>query len=204
MIQFQSQIDWTYAAPSKPWVKFFSKLPEMITLPLNSWKEIHYLSYFVCKYQDFYGRKYSFSFIGSPSKCQEIILIKKIVAALGGMNAEAYIKYIDWVFAKKIKTTNTQIRSLSYFLASGFINEFLGCLSRTTNKIHTISRSTKLPANYVELAKQYELTLETYGDMAFLKQYVDQNKDSLNEYAVTFFQVLVEQGFNLELLNSIV
>ncbi|MET0570568.1 MAG: hypothetical protein ABWZ79_04005 [Pedobacter agri] len=202
-LKFKSDINWVFASPSKPWVKFFARFPEIINLPLPDWKEIHCLSYFVCKYQEHYGRQYSFSFQGPPLGCQELVLTKKIIAALGGLNADIFTRYIDWIFETKVKNRSAQIKSISFLLSKGLTNEFIANLQRLSKikTISKISRATKLPDNYLDLASKYGLELLTYGDIAFLQKFSQHNpQDCYN----SFFQELQSLGFNLDLLSSVV
>ena len=66
------------ALPSKWWYNFFIKFDEIDSLKVSKWKHVHLLSYFTRRYEQTYNRRYAFSFRGSPSKCTEMVFIKKI------------------------------------------------------------------------------------------------------------------------------
>jgi len=108
--------------PSKWWKNFFKKFDEIDSKPTSEWKELHQLSYLAQKYEETYGKRLSFSLRGTPSKCQEIHMIKRISAVLGTDNPHTIKSYIDWVFKNKIVAAKKRIRSIGFFVNSSFCN----------------------------------------------------------------------------------
>lgn len=159
---------------SKPWQKFFAKFVEIETLKNSKWTEIHQLAYIAKRFESLYGRKFSFSLKGAPSKCTEIVLVKKMCVMLGTTNARTIREYIDWVYDQKIIPSNMNIRSLSFFMTPGLGNEFFICRD-AKNKI---GRATELPSEYKEIVISLELPLATYGDLAFVQSALEEDSES--------------------------
>ena len=63
---------------SKPWQKFFTRFIEIDILKNSKWSEVHQLAYICKRYETFYGRKFIFSMKNAPSKCLELVLVKKM------------------------------------------------------------------------------------------------------------------------------
>ena len=183
--------------PSKHWENFFNKFNQIDTLDISAWKEVHFLSYFCKRYKEVIGVDFAFSFKGAPSKCPEMVMIKKIIAMLNCNNND-YIKYyIDWVFDNKIKPNKMQIKSLAFFLTPGIGNEF-NIFMKNKNKI---TRSTELPMIFKELLSDLDITLDTYGDLAFFQQSVKENKR--DDYCKVLNRLYV-LGLDPKILENIV
>lgn len=185
---------------SKPWQNFFAKFKEIDTLKNCKWKEIHQLAYICKRYEAHYGRKFAFSFQGAPSKCSEIVLVKKMCAMLGTTNAKTIREYIDWVFDCKIIPKNMKIRTLAFFMTQGMGNEFLSYRAEK-NKI---DKSTELPQEYLEIVNSMDLPVNTYGDLAFIKNALDEAPD--NEARAPYKQLLEKLsaiGFDVLVLKDL-
>jgi hypothetical protein len=186
-------------ALSKPWQKFFAKFQEIETLKNSKWTDVHQLAYLCQRYERHYGRKFAFSLMRAPSKCTEIVLIKKMCAMLGTTNARTIREYIDWVFDHKIIPYNLQIRSLSYFMTPGLGNEFHFFFS----KKNKIEKSTELPQEYQEIITSLDLPVATYGDLAFAKHALEESPD--NEARAPYkelFSRLYSIGFDPTVLKD--
>jgi hypothetical protein len=186
---------------SKPWQKFFAKFNEIDDLKNSQWKEVHVLAYICRRYEQMYGKKFSFSFRGSPSKCAEIYMVKKIMAMLNTTNMRTIRNYIDWIFDHKIKPGNLKIRTLGFFTTPGFGNEFSLFAQEQTK----IAKSTTLPKEYQEAATALDLQVATYGDLAFIKMAIDQAPEceSRQPYR-NLFQNLIAIGFEPAVLANLV
>ncbi len=189
----------TLSLLSKPWQKFFAKFQEIETVKNSQWKEIHQLSYLTKRYENYYGRKFVFSLTGAPSKCTEIVMMKKMSAMLQTTNARTIREYIDWVFDNKIIPGSLQIRSLGYFMTPGLGNEFYFFLK----KKNKIDKSTELPKEYQEIANNLELPVTTYGDLAFVKHALEEepNNETRAPYKELFSQ-LYSIGFDPVILKD--
>ena len=192
--------DFLDLLPSKWWVRFFKKFDEIEEKPVSKWKEIHHLSYITKRYEETYGKHFSFALAGSPGKCPEIHMVKKLMAVLGTSNPKTTRDYIDWVYDKKVLPQNRKFRSIGFFSNSQFCNEFN--LDRI--EAQRITRATPLPKEYKVIADRLEVTMETYGDLAFAKQAVDQAPlaESREPYRI-LFRELYKIGFEYDILEEI-
>ena len=186
---------------SKPWRNFFDKFSEINTLSISEWKEVHMLAYLAQRYEQLYQEKFAFSFKGPPSKCTEMVLVKKMCAMLNTSDSKKIKEYIDWVFSEKILPKKMRIRSLAFFMTPGLGNEF----NWAWKKQRQITKSSALPADYLELGKDLNLSLETYGDLAFLKQAIDQDPHSeARQPYREVWQKILSLGFDATVLGNLV
>jgi hypothetical protein len=186
----------------KPWQKFFLQFSEHQTVPIENWKPIHILGYFSVQYEKHYKRSYVFSYEGQPSKCFEIVMIKKLFAVVDSTKPEEVKKYLDWIFECKIKPKNYQMRSMSFLLSPGFGNEFR--LWRQSNHSTVISSNSSLPLEIKSLAEKenFGFPLQTYSDLAqFHRAY--QSEPSYFPSAPQFFSALQKINFDIQSLEQI-
>lgn len=184
--------------PSKWWANFFKKFNQINDVPVHEWKPIHQLSYFCYRFYQHYGKKYSFSLRGQPSKCPEIFLIKKAMACLGTSNQKTIREYIDWVFDYHIIPKDRKIRSVGFLSNPELCNEF-HLHRKEANKI---TRAKELPDEYKSIISGLGLSLDTYGDLAFAKQALDQNPESHGIYE-TMFKKLYSIGFEYKMIERL-
>lgn len=182
--------------PTKWWQNFFKKFDEIEDKKVSQWKEVHQLSHFSQRYEDLYGRRYAFSLRGSPSKCTEIVFIKKIGAMLGTSNQRTIKEYIDWVFDEKIIPKKRRIQKLSFFMTIGFGNEFLAYKEDQKR----VERSTELPPDYLSLIESMDICAATYGDLAFIRQSINQNPNDENKL---IYKKLLDKLYAIGLDNKI-
>ena len=83
-------------------------------------------------------------------------------------------------------------------MTAGLGNEFN--LQRKENGI--IKRSTTLPQEYKDIANEIGLPVETYGELAFIKQALDQSSEGREEYAMFYKKVLMV-GLDSEVLLNL-
>lgn len=185
--------------PSKHWQNFFHKLSMHERFKPNEWQEIQLLGYVCARYEELYGRKYSIAMKGAPGKCSEMFFVRNMIRTLGTTNMNIAKQYVDWVYDKKIIPGNKKIKTFSYFMTAGLVNEFL--FEKTEDEI--IKRSTELPKNYKEIADNLNVSINTYGDLAFIKMAYDKAKGDLNNAYVQFFMDLQDMGFNIEVLERL-
>lgn len=182
------------------WRKFLDKFSEIDSLPLEKWKEVHFLSHICRRYEAFYKKKFALSFKGAPSKSSEIYLIRRMFLMLN-TNDKNYIKnYIDWCFDKKIIPQNLKIRTLAFFGNSNSVNEF-NALVQESNKI---VRSKELPEQYRGIASSLNISVSSYGDLAFIKMALDQDPDAPSRAPYReLFSKLQSVGFDLSILENL-
>lgn len=185
---------------SKPWQKFISKLhSEFKTVDIINWKEIHFLGYFISRFESHYQRSYALSFQGPPSKCTEIVIVRKIITAIGHSNAVVK-NYIDWIFECILIPKKVSIRNISYLLSNGITNDYLGKLAKSQK----ITKTTELPTEYKKVIEELDLSLHTYGDLIFVKKALSESPDapSYQPYKNLFIK-LNSLGFKSEILEQI-
>lgn len=184
----------------KSWQRFFKKFAECETLPHSEWKPLHLVAHFAEAYHNHYGKNFSFSVKGAPSKCTEIYMIKRVMAMLGTTNQKIVAEYITWVFENKLKGTSKKIRSLGFLANNQFCNEFH--LART--EAAKIKRSTTLPEDYLKIATNLDVPVMTFGDLAFAKQAIDMDPDNEEiECYRNLFHELYKIGFEFEMLKDL-
>lgn len=186
--------------PSKHWQNFFHKLGMFERFEPNQWTEIQLLGYVCDRYKKLYGREYSIAMKKAPGKCSEMFFIKNMIRTLGTSNMNIAKEYVDWVYDIKIIPENKKIKTFSYFMTAGLVNEFQ--FKKSESEI--IKRSTELPNHYKEIANTLNVPVNTYGDLAFVKMSYDKAKAKGDNNAyVQFFTVLISYGFNIEILERL-
>lgn len=198
-----SEIETATIILSKPWQKFFAKFSEIDNLKNSKWQDIHQLAYIVKRYEQFFNRKFAFSFKGAPSRCTEIALVKKIGYMLNTTNARVITEYINWVYDKKIIPKNIKIKNISFFLTAGLGNEFL--IYRAEN--NKIKKTTELPNDYKEIILKLDLPIYNYGDLSFAKNILDERGETNSPALIPYkelFNNLLAIGFDFAILKDIV
>lgn len=180
--------------PSIHWKKWFDKFPEIDSLPVENWQVVHILSYWDKKYKEYYGFHFTWTMSGSPSKSYDAVVIKKIGQMLS--TKPLIIKnYIDWIFQQKVQLRNKKITSLGYLANKEILNDYK---FNILFKESTITRSTQIPDLWKDLSINHGYdSIETYGDLAFLKLHANQSEDAkilLNKIAATGFDISKLEG----------
>jgi len=184
--------------PSKWWVKFFKRFDEIDTVPEHEWQPIHLLAYFCRRFENHFGKRFSFALKGSPSKCPEIFHIKRVMGVLGTSNQIVMREYIDWVFDTKIIPINKKIRSIGFMANASYCNEFH--LHRKEKK--KLARTTEIPEDYKKVVDEMGLPIRTFGDLAFAKQALEENPMGREAYE-RMFDKLYAIGFEYQMLQGL-
>src|SRR4030067_2910326 len=163
---FSQDNDFLNLLPSKRWVNFFKKFDEIEMVPISKWKPVHHLSYLTKRYEEIYGKRFSFTLDRAPGKCTEIYLVKKLMAVLGTSNQRIIKEYVDWVYDKKVIPQSLKFRSIGFFANPKFCNEF----HLETIEKSKIGRGTSLPIEYQLVVDRFGFEMNTFGDLAFAKQ----------------------------------
>jgi len=142
------------------------------------------VGYMCHKYLEFYGAPYIFSYSSpNPYKDKDFIMARRLLTMI--TSAKIVKNYIDWVYAKRIRTTKYNITSFGFFASQKFVNEYLQARARR----YVIKRTTKLPKdfllwchdNYSNVLEK--VSLETWNDLnglvSFVKSYGFDNDESL-------------------------
>lgn len=187
---------------SGPWKKFFLKLKDVDDPIFKDkvflWKNEHILGYMCKRFELLYGKKFLITQKNAPSKCSEMFFVRKMIATLNTSNMVTVKKYIDWMYDTKIIPENKKIRTFAYFMTPGFCNEFH--FEQAENEI--IKRSSTIPQSYKEIAESLNISVSTYGDLAFIKMAADRTND-LNNPNVQFLKNIQAAGFELSILEKL-
>lgn len=185
-----------------PWNKFFLKFKDIDEEPFKSkvflWKPVHILAYLCKRFESLYGKKFHITMKNAPSKCPEMFFVSRMITTLGTTNMVTVKEYIDWVYDTKIIPENKKIRTFAYFMTPGFCNEFH--FEKDENKV--IKRSSVLPKPYKDIADSLNITVSTYGELAFIKMAADRTQDMNNPHVI-FLKNIQSAGFELSILERL-
>jgi hypothetical protein len=183
---------------SKPWQKFFIRLVEIDSKPINEWNEYHILSYFLRKYYEAYHIPYALTYAGAPLSCQEIKLLKKIYTLLSTTDQRKVKAYVDWMFEDVVSKKKFQIKGITVLLGNSFANDFL----RFYKKQNTVTKQTELPQEYKKLAEESDMSVSTYGDLLFVLNSMKTSEEP-NEDCKLFVQKLKMHSFDFDVLKGL-
>jgi len=183
----------------KRWQTFFLKLKTWEDDKISKWNDHQLLGYFLKRHKDCSGIKYVFDISKTPSKTSELFMMKKLKGAIETTNPTLIKEYIDWVFDKKIIPNKQKVTSVGFLTMPKFINEFLFYKKEAARP----RRSVSLPKDYKELANQLNISVETFGDIAFIKMSSDKFKQDITHPNVVFLNNLQAMGLDLNTLDSL-
>jgi hypothetical protein len=161
-------------APNEKYEKFFKKFEEVSILDPSSWSVTHLLGYFCKKYKEQYQTDYKFKFNSpTPSKCFEVFQIKKLAMNL---TADPFLlkEYIDWVYDNKVVKAKRKLTSISFMTNEGVVNEYKINVLLSNDRESSIDRSAFLPEKYKNVFEEIGMTINTYGELAFIHQMDDE------------------------------
>ncbi len=184
---------------SKPWQKFFAKFDEIKddNLKVSDWSDVHILAYICQKYEERFRRKFAVTIKGAPSKSPDIYMVKRIGAMLTTTNKRTVKDYVDWVFEYKLK--KQPFRKVGFFLTPGFGNEFIDYRNRKKN---SWDRSTEVPEMFKSIAKELGISINTYGDLAFIQMAAERNNDKNSPHYILLGNLEII-GLDLEKLKGL-
>jgi len=195
-IEFESQ------NISTPWKKFFLKLKDIddpiFKNKVYLWKPEHILGYICKRFKELYNKEFCIVQKNAPSKCSELFFIKRMIQSLNTSDMILVKKYVDWIYDTKIIPENKKIRTLAYFMTPGFCNEFH--FEQAENEI--IKRSSIIPQSYKQIAESLNISISTYGELAFIKMAAERTND-LNNPNVLFIKRIQDHGFELSILEKL-
>jgi hypothetical protein len=186
--------------PNDKYKKFFDKFNEIDNLDVAQWKAAHLLGYFCRKYKQTYQADYSWKFNNeSPAKCFEVWQFNTLCAKLSA-NSKILKDYIDWVYENEVPKVKTKFRSISFLTQDERVIFYKMNVLLAGQKSLSVDRSTQLPAPYRDILKNIaNLTINTYGDLAFVSQ-----MDPMPDNVATAMDQITAQGFDREVLKRIV
>jgi hypothetical protein len=195
--EFDSELS---TIPNEKYQKFFAKFDEIDNLDISEWRAPHLLGYFCRKYKQTYQADYSWKFNNeSPAKCFEVWQFNTLCAKLSA-NPKILKDYIDWVYDVEVPKVKTKFRSISFLTQDERVIFYKMNILLAGAKNLSVDRSTPLPTIYRDTLKSVaNLTINTYGDLAFVSQ-----MDPMPDNIATAMDQITEQGFDREILKRIV
>jgi len=185
--------------PNDKYKKFFIKFEEIKTLPVQNWKPVHLLGFFISKFQETFGAPYQFKFNSpSPSKCFEVFHIKKLGSVLSS-KPNTLKEYINWIFEEKVGIDGKKFRSISFLTNEDIVKEYkLKMMSKSK-----IDRTTLLPNQIKECFAKFP-DINTYGDLAFYRQALlnSSDMDTVRQWLVALDKA-TDNGLDVEILRTI-
>ena len=184
--------------PNIHYKKFFDQFKEINTLPINQWKVVHLIGYFAARYQKHYNTNYTFRFnTPQPSRCYEVFQIKKLSNMLSS-DPEILKNYIDWFFEKKIIEKKKRITSMAFLTDQTSVNEYKFNVLLATK----VSRSSALPNNILNVVKEFDQEVKTYGDLTMIKNYIE--KGNKHDTYSNMLNALKNNNIDLTILDKVV
>ena len=132
----------------------------------------------------------------SPSKCFEVFQIKRL-AMLLSKDPVILKDYIDWVFRTKVPQAKRRLTSISFLTNEG-TTQYYKMNFLFNNQSNKMNRTTPIPDNYKEVFAATGMTVNSYGDLAFLLQ-----MEMTPELGVVIAK-LEELGFDRNVVGKIV
>jgi hypothetical protein len=172
---------------SPAWQKFFSAFDEIDVIPIENWKPVHLISYWCRLYEKQYGVKYTFKFKSIPSKSYECYRTRELAQNISS-NPVILKDYIDWFFVEKIIEKKRRITSMAFLTDTNVVNEYK-FKKLLMGQSAAIDRATIIPPNYIITIKKYGFNFTTYGELSFVKMYLDAGNGNQNHK-----DMLVELG----------
>src|ERR1017187_4879873 len=176
-----------------PYIKFFEQFKDIDTLEVSQWKTPHLLAHIARRYKEYYNIDFTFRMNASaPSKAYECIQIAKLKQMISS-DPQIIKNYIDWIFDKKIIERKKRITTLAIFCDVSLINEYKWQIID-----NQIDRKTPLPKNLLTIAQYIDDTIQSYGDLAFIRQSSDLMPGMKN-----MFDELQKAGLDIRMLEKI-
>jgi len=187
-------------SPNVPWRKFKERIDNFESVPVDEWGDEEVLGYIAKRYKDHYEIDFGLSYSGPPSKCGEMFLIRRMKYKIGTEKGHILKDYINWVFDKILIPQKMSLTSLAFFFTEKIVQQYRA----EFKKRHVITKSTELPNDFIDIASQLELPLNTYGDLYFVKAAIDQDPDR-EDFTIykQFLSQIKDKGFNEEILKSL-
>jgi len=182
----------------------YQKLHQLIDavdiIPMNDWTSMHYLAYICRKYKEKFGIDYMLTYEAAPSKSYEYKLTSKMALMLGAKacEGEKVRIYIDWFFENY--DGKKPFRSVNAITKPDAVLKYLE--QKTKNTKPTIY--TKLPQAYVDVIEKFSSIayIKTYGDLLYFKKAAECDPEAYNGTFGRLFVLLVEAGFQMDILNN--
>lgn len=183
--------------PNVSWKKFEERLKSYDQVLVEDWGPEEVLGHIAKRYKDYALIDFGLSYSGPPSKCGEMFLVRRMMYKIGTEKGAILKEYVDWVYDKVIIPQKISITSLAFFFTEKVVSQF----KAQFRKSKKITKSTELPNDYVNAAIGLELSINTYGDLAFIKMALsdDPEREDFDVYR-TFFDEIKRKGFDEEIL----
>lgn len=186
--------------PNIYWQKFEERIAMYKDLSPTEWTDEQILGYLLHRYVEHFGIGFTLSYSGAPGKCSEMYCVRRMLTTVGTKKGHIAKEYIDWVFDENIIKRKVRVTSLAFFFTPKLCSEFK-TIYRSKN---TITKTTPLPPDFIEAAQKLDLSVNTYGDLAFAKMALDYDptREDLANYN-SLFAHLKETGFDDNILTTL-
>lgn len=186
---------------STAYQKFEALFDEFDTVPITDWTVTHSLIYICKKYEKKFDMKFIISYKGSPSSSPEYKMTARIWMMLGAKKGDGeFVKeYIDWFYRNY--NGKTRFTSIGALTRENNISNFLKIKKPTK-----IERSTPISKRMQIIVQTFPETayIKTWGDLAFLKQSMEDKSESYPKAYEDMFEALESDGINLKMLENII
>jgi hypothetical protein len=189
--------------PNAYWKRFKQRLEQYSDTPDAEWTAEHILGHIIKRYKDYTNMDWALSMSGPPTKCKEIYCVKRMQLALGSEDGGLAHKYVDYLFDTIIVPKHVLLTSVAFFFTPHLISEFKAKQYKE-RRASRITRTTQLPAEYESMASQLDLSISTYGDLAFAKMAIAQSPDNddYKQYKL-LIDNLANDGFDFTILDRL-
>jgi hypothetical protein len=185
---------------STAYQKFDQLFLTIDSVPVEEWTITHSLVYICKKYQEKFGMKFVLSYKASPSTSPEYKLTARLWMMLGAKKGHgARVKeYIDWFYHN--------YNSKTHFVSVGALTREAAVASfqKIVKVREKPSRSTPLPKLVQTIAQAFPDTayVKTWGDLVFLKESMENDKDCPGSYR-EMFEAMESNGVDLSVLKEV-
>ena len=184
--------------PNDNYRKLFEKFKRIEFVKVEEWKKPEILGYFCKKYFEYYQTNYTFKFnVPQPSKCFEIFMVSSLAGKLSS-DPNILKKYIDWSFVECVPKAKRKLTSISFLNKEDVLAHYkMNVLS--FSHAPKLNRSSELNEDIKKIVDSFNLSIRTYGDLAFL-----YNMNEAPDNVKTFLQEVEKNGVSKSLIESIV
>ncbi len=185
---------------STAYQKFEALFNTLDSVPVSDWTVTHSIVYICKKYHEKFGMRFVLSYKGSPSSSPEYKMTARLWMMLCAKKGDGLLikDYVDWFYHNY--NSQTHFVSIGALTREATIAQFQK-LRKAKDKPE---RATPLPQKLQAIVKAFPETayVKTWGDLVFLKQAMESDKNSPDAYH-EMFAAMEEFGFDLKILNEV-
>lgn len=182
--------------PNEYWKLFFEKIYDVDSLEIKQYKPFHVLGFFCKEYKKYYERDYQFKFnTEMPMKSFEMFHINRLKLNLS-KDPEIQCQYIGWIFSYICPKMKRGFSSISFINNENVMRQFKEQFLSSALP-SSLERGSKLDTWIIDLFKDTNRPIQTYGELALIVQYEQEKfKDQISN--------MKDKSFNFDILKRIV